>query len=206
MGSSSLSHSGATGKWLCLEFTNSVENYRLSVPLDDIPDYARWVAWSRRHGVISLVQADQLLMWGAHHGEGAREALAEAHALRIQLFRLLSARAAGAVPTDSQLQFLNDRLPESLKHLRIAAAEPDLVWQWEESFSPECLLWPVVRSAAELLTGPECAQLRQCGGDKCTWLFVDHSKNQSRRWCDMKICGNRAKSRKHYQKTRSPAS
>jgi predicted RNA-binding Zn ribbon-like protein len=198
MGSSSLSHSSATGKWLCLEFTNSIENYRLSVPLDDIPDFARWVAWSRRHGVTSPEQELQLVEWGAKHEAGAGVALADAHTLRIQLFRLLSARAAGAVPTDAQLQFLNERLPESLEHLRVAAEESDLVW-------PGCLLRPIVRSASELLTGAECAQLRQCGGDKCTWLFVDHSKNQSRRWCDMKICGNRAKSRKHYQKTRTPA-
>jgi len=45
-------------------------------------------------------------------------------------------------------------------------------------------------------------QVRQCRGDNCGWLFVDGSKNHSRRWCDMRDCGNRAKVRRHRLKQR----
>jgi predicted RNA-binding Zn ribbon-like protein len=66
-------------------------------------------------------------------------------------------------------------------------------------------LWPILRSAADLLTSPEVHAVKECGSDRCSWLFVDRSRTHRRRWCDMKSCGNRAKARRHYQKTRAQA-
>jgi predicted RNA-binding Zn ribbon-like protein len=59
-------------------------------------------------------------------------------------------------------------------------------------------LWPILWSAAELLTSDEREQVRECAGSACTWLFLDRSRNRSRRWCSMQTCGNRAKARRHY--------
>ena len=56
-------------------------------------------------------------------------------------------------------------------------------------------LWPVVRSAADLLTGPSLERVKRCPGEGCGWLFLDTSRNGSRRWCDMASCGNRARVR-----------
>jgi len=60
------------------------------------------------------------------------------------------------------------------------------------------MLWPAVRAAADLFTSEELEDVRVCASDICSWLFMDTSKNHTRRWCDMKSCGNRAKARKHY--------
>ena len=60
------------------------------------------------------------------------------------------------------------------------------------------LLAPVLWSAGALLTGPQLAQIRECANDECLWLFVDDSRNRTRRWCSMQSCGNRAKARRHY--------
>jgi predicted RNA-binding Zn ribbon-like protein len=68
------------------------------------------------------------------------------------------------------------------------------------------MLWPVLQSAAELLTSDEIHQVRECNSDRCTWLFVDRSRTHRRRWCDMKTCGNRAKARRHYQRTKKSKS
>jgi predicted RNA-binding Zn ribbon-like protein len=65
------------------------------------------------------------------------------------------------------------------------------------------MLWPVVRSAAELLTSDELGRVRECAADNCAWLFLDRSKNRSRRWCDMAVCGNRDKVRRFRQRSRS---
>lgn len=62
------------------------------------------------------------------------------------------------------------------------------------------MLWPVARSAAELLTSPDAQRVRECALRSCSWLFVDRSRNRRRRWCDMKTCGNRAKARRHYRR------
>ena len=43
-------------------------------------------------------------------------------------------------------------------------------------------------------------RIRRCTNDDCLWLFLDESKNGTRRWCDMASCGNRAKARRHYLK------
>jgi predicted RNA-binding Zn ribbon-like protein len=80
-------------------------------------------------------------------------------------------------------------------------------WSWHEPQPRfDSLLWPVVRSAAELLTSPEAAHVRECASDRCSWLFVDRSRTKCRRWCDMKVCGNRAKARRHYERKKRAAS
>ena len=68
------------------------------------------------------------------------------------------------------------------------------------------VLWPVAQSAAELLVQGSLERIRECPGQgTCGWLFLDLSKNASRRWCDMRVCGNRAKARRHYARTLPPA-
>src|ERR671930_579256 len=63
------------------------------------------------------------------------------------------------------------------------------------------VLAPVVWSAAELLTSGPLERVRECpGDDTCGWLFLDTSRNGSRRWCDMRTCGNRAKARRYYRR------
>ena len=64
-------------------------------------------------------------------------------------------------------------------------------------------VWLLARSAAELLTSAQLNRVRECGGVNCGWLFLDTSRNGSRRWCDMKSCGNRAKTQRHYKRKRS---
>lgn len=65
------------------------------------------------------------------------------------------------------------------------------------------MLWPVARSAADLLVSPDLARVRKCAGPTCDWPFVDMSRNRSRRWCDMRECGNRAKARRYSVRHRS---
>jgi predicted RNA-binding Zn ribbon-like protein len=62
------------------------------------------------------------------------------------------------------------------------------------------MLWPIASSAADLLTSERLKKVRLCEAKTCTWLFLDESRNHSRRWCDMKVCGNREKARRHYQR------
>jgi predicted RNA-binding Zn ribbon-like protein len=57
-----------------------------------------------------------------------------------------------------------------------------------------------VRSALRLIAMPDPERMKICGN--CGWLFIDRSKNKSRTWCDMAVCGNRAKATRHYRRTR----
>jgi predicted RNA-binding Zn ribbon-like protein len=65
------------------------------------------------------------------------------------------------------------------------------------------MLWPVARSAAELLTSERAGRVRECASETCSWLFLDGSRNGRRKWCDMASCGNRAKARRYYARHRT---
>ncbi|HEX6938971.1 MAG TPA: CGNR zinc finger domain-containing protein [Longimicrobiales bacterium] len=72
-----------------------------------------------------------------------------------------------------------------------------LRWAWRGAGEElEFPLWPVIRSAADLLASGDSRRIRVCAGPDCGWLFVDRSRNGMRRWCDMKLCGTREKARR----------
>ena len=70
-------------------------------------------------------------------------------------------------------------------------------------FTPDAILWPVAVAAADLLTTRDHPLLRECASDECSWLYLDTTRNHSRRWCDMKGCGNKAKVRRYRQRQAS---
>ncbi len=78
------------------------------------------------------------------------------------------------------------------------------IWDWQDDPEPalDRVLWPIIRSAAQLLIADELSRLKLCDADDCGWLFVDGSRNRSRRWCDMSDCGNRAKARRYRERQR----
>ena len=65
------------------------------------------------------------------------------------------------------------------------------------------MLWRLAVDASDLLTSTDLDRVRECSGDTCSWLFLDRSRNRSRRWCDMADCGNRAKARRHYSRLKA---
>ena len=90
---------------------------------------------------------------------------------------------------------------------RSACRAVQYAWQVEvpagaRPLSAPQLLAAVVWSAADLIVAARGNEIRQCANDACRWLFLDGSRNASRRWCDMSACGNRAKARRHYLKQR----
>src|SRR3989304_2884090 len=105
---------------------------------------------------------------------------------------------------EEELSVLNAVLGEAMARLRVVRQGDEFTWEWEGmEASHEAMLWPLARSAAELLTSEDHHRLGQCADERgCGWLFLDMSKNHSRRWCDMEDCGNRAKAMRHYRRER----
>jgi predicted RNA-binding Zn ribbon-like protein len=78
------------------------------------------------------------------------------------------------------------------------------VWVWDPVESPvEAILGPVALSALSVLTGSDLSRIKRCPGDHCGWLFFDATKNKRRRWCEMEVCGNRAKQKRRRLRGRS---
>ena len=59
-------------------------------------------------------------------------------------------------------------------------------------------------SALGLICEPQPERMKICGN--CGWLFIDRSKNRSRTWCDMAVCGNRVKANRHYHRKKKEVS
>ena len=97
---------------------------------------------------------------------------------------------------------MNAVLAPGLSQARLALKGKRVIWTWVETPALDRMLWPVARSAADLLTSEKRERVRACAGENCSWLFMDTSRNRSRQWCDMQSCGNRAKAKRYYQRRR----
>ena len=121
--------------------------------------------------------------------------------LREALYRIFKSVRQRPAATESDVDVLRNELSIAKSHQRLLRAGPGFVWAWDYlENAPDSSLWRVSISAADLLTSADLQKLRQCSGDECGWMFLDTSRNRTRRWCDMKDCGNRAKVRRFRRK------
>jgi predicted RNA-binding Zn ribbon-like protein len=196
-----------TGGKLCLDFANTAEGRVPAIRPEDerLSSYDALVAWGHQAGVLEERQAQQLLALAAAQPDEAAQVLAQAIALREAMYRLFSQVASGEAPAADDLERLNTALERGLAQARLALEGERAVWVWADTPALDRMLWPVARSAAELLTSEERERVRECAGETCSWLFMDTSRNRSRHWCDMQSCGNRAKAKRHYQRQRAGA-
>ena len=152
-------------------------------------------------GVLSQLVANRLYRIAREVAGRGETALQQAVRLREALFDIFSAVAEHRASPNHALALLNFAVQESAAHSRIVHTNRRFVMEWVGMDSDlDSLLWPIARAAADLLTSDDLANLRICASDQCAWLFLDHSKNHLRRWCDMKTCGNRVKARRHYER------
>jgi predicted RNA-binding Zn ribbon-like protein len=120
--------------------------------------------------------------------------------IREALFRICDAVAGSVSPAAADLDVLNEGL-ESVPQQRLCCSGACCEWRWPDGPTDlRRVLWPIIRSAAHLLTSPDAERIRQCEAPDCSWLFLDRSRGGRRRWCDMSSCGNRAKARRYYER------
>ncbi|MEJ2085668.1 MAG: ABATE domain-containing protein [Acidobacteriota bacterium] len=189
-----------SGGSLCLDFANTVAD-RPRNEQEHLKEYRDLLDWAAQVDIVDEEQMHRLARL-ARRLEGDAEAVfSRALDLRECLYRIFSRIAVNRPPADRDLDELNQWLTATLARLRLEARGEHLSWTWSDADTElESVLWPVVRSAADLLTSGELARVGECDGDPCSWLFVDRSRTGRRRWCDMKTCGNRDKARRYYRR------
>jgi predicted RNA-binding Zn ribbon-like protein len=194
---------------LCLELANTLGGLRGHEAPEHLVTYGDLVAWAVAAGAIGAERGAALRAEAERRPADAARALAEARALREAIHDAVSARVAGRPPRPADLETLNAALSRALARRRLCCDEQrcDASLGWDDDPSAlDAPLWPVAASAADLLTSPrDLARVRVCGGaveGRCGWLFVDETRSGTRRWCSMRDCGNRAKARRHYERTR----
>lgn len=127
----------------------------------------------------------------------AAEALVACRELREAAAEIFYAAVDSQTPPASQIKIVERCFRQAREHQRLAWSGSRLLWEWLPSeSSPDLPFWILSLSTARLLLSEDMRLLRACEKPDCRWLFLDTSKNHTRRWCDMKICGNRMKARR----------
>jgi predicted RNA-binding Zn ribbon-like protein len=182
---------------------------RPALPLEACLDFVNTLAWrGSARPTEHLGGLDDLLAWATRHAAAAPAVpdagLFEAGiALRELIHRVFAARAEDRPVTPADLAALNAALAAAPSRTALAPLDDAFAWQTAPAHPPSAigtLLAPVLWSAADLLAQGSRVVVRACANPDCRWLFIDASRNGSRRWCLMAACGNRAKAQRHYLK------
>jgi len=191
---------------LALDFTNTMGGKRGAVAREKLHTYSDLISWCSQARLIDKSVAEELALNAARSPEEAASVLIRAVELREAIYRIFAAVVETRRPSVDDIRLLNSELAAGLGRLRVVAGKgkTDFEWTWShETRALDQVLAPVARAAADLLISHGLlTHIHRCVADNCGWLFIDSSKNHSRRWCDMRDCGNRAKVRRHRMKQR----
>ena len=193
-------YTGGLGTF-ALEFVNTLGDRPLRRH-ERLRTYDDLLRWSAEAGLANARALRRQRQEATRRPRAARAVLARALELRESLYEVFAAGARGDAPAAAHLAVLNAALRRALPHQRLARRGTAMEWGWEGRDDLEYPLWPIARSAADLLVSSDAPLVQECASDACSWLFVDRSPGGRRRWCDMKVCGNRAKARRFYQRRR----
>lgn len=190
---------------ISLDFANTNNWHASATPEDYLHNYADLVEWGVRAGLISMENANQLNQNAEEHPEEASKSYEFAIQVREAIYRIFSNQYAGKPISETDLTLLNNLACRAMANLQLSLHGNKYHWQLQTNLEgANFILWPVSRAAADLLTSGLASRVRECEDDRgCGYLFIDNTKNHSRRWCSMESCGNRAKARRHYSKVQA---
>jgi len=188
---------------LCLAFANTLSWRGSPAPSESLGSFADLLGWLGGAASLPTEAVEQARRWSQADRQQTAAVFDQAIGLREAIYRLFSALAAREPVPASDLALLNRTLTDASPRRRVAEGSGGYAWETDGiEMSAAGLLATVLWSAADLLTRADRRRVRRCANDACLWLLIDESKAGARRWCDMSSCGNRAKSRRHYLKTR----
>ncbi len=194
---------------LCLDFINTLDDRPTAQPKELLENYSDLARFGEDTGILKPEQVDHLCEHVHLKPDEAEEAVRRAINLREAMYAVFSAsmnkQTVPVVAMDTLNAYIHDAaLHSRLVQREMVQVEGGMEWRFDDLASAfDALLWPIARAAADLLASSDLALVRACSSPTCQWLFLDTSKNHHRRWCSMKVCGNRAKVRKFYAKRKT---
>jgi len=189
------------GGALCLDFCNSGQGARNRNKEEWLTGFADLIDWLEAAGAIEGAHAARLRAEGAKSPEAAQELWLRALRFRDALARVFLAKTEARSADEADLRTVEAEYARSASFARLAPSADGFAWGVDaKAAALDAALRPLASSAVELLTSSRLARLRRCGNETCYWLFVDETRNCSRRWCEMASCGNLMKVRRHRAK------
>jgi len=192
-------HFHFTGGALCLDFANTLSWRRSPEPVERLVTIQDLISWGRQAGLVTRAETSRLVAHAIAHPRRSRIVLARARSLRELIFAVFEAISEERSPAEAEVRQLQSWIQRAIAQSRLLPGGVSYRWaSVDEGSTADRLLWSVARSAGDLLTSSWLRRAGQCSGRDCRWLWVDRTRNQSRRWCAMSACGYRAKARRHY--------
>jgi predicted RNA-binding Zn ribbon-like protein len=182
---------------LPLDLVNTLRGRATTNPREDLPTYEALLDFTTQAETLPPERVDDL-RGVALSNAGAAAAVADrARAFREALYCVLDAFMTEQPVASTDLRVVNDELRAALAHTQLEPGSQHFSWTVGDA-EPDLgePLWQVARATFELLLSPDLERVRECANHDCGWLFLDLSRNRSRKWCDMSSCGNRAKVRR----------
>jgi len=177
-----------------LDFANTVSWRASSRPVERLESAEDLVRWAKQSRVLTDRDARQLAQQVRRKLAPTTAAVARVRVLREAIYRVFSMIADSHQPNQSDMATINRVLSEAMRHIRVTRrAHGGFVSAWQKG--P-----PSLRRV--LLASEDLGRLKKCPSANCGWIFLDTTRNHTRRWCDMKVCGNRAKARRYYLRQR----
>ncbi len=170
-----------------------------------IRDFDDLVLWSRTSGLVTRPEAARLLRDIARHPAQRTRVISEARRLRRLLHDVFGAIAERKRIPAAQLDKLNREVKRASGSLELGVTATGLNWTNDPATGAALILHRLVWETAQLLTSADSQMVRSCANRECGWLFLDTTKNHSRRWCSMSDCGSRAKARRYYRRNKHAA-
>jgi predicted RNA-binding Zn ribbon-like protein len=180
-----------------LDFVNTLDNrFSDAGPEELLTCYADLTRFVRESGLSGMPPGNG----PKHNASAAAKALRSARELRESLAAVLYS-AGDADPDPRAIETLQRQYLSAERHRELSFRARRAAWKWAYAEKEaELPVWLLAKSAVELLTSDDMDRVRKCDSTTCRWLFLDTSRNHSRRWCDMKICGNRMKARRFHHR------
>lgn len=184
---------------VCLDYLNTISQYEPDRG-EDFQTFADVVEWAREFELADGDEAARVLELPEAVQEAGRRKAVE---LRRTLRRMAVALADGDPVRAEDAKLFGSWVGEALSGARMFEDGGGVRWEWAARGStPGSLLWPVVLDAAELFTSEAVKRVAACAADDCDWVFLRRARGRQRRWCSMSDCGNRAKARRHYERSK----
>ena len=194
-----------SGGALALDFANTVGGTHDRPTHDHLRGYGDIARFAVLAGGLQPSVAKRLAQGAERDPRRAAAVYELGIKLREAIWAVFSALASGESPRDVDLDLIADAAAAGRARSRLVYDRTGVGWSLApDADELERPLWGIAESAAEILTSSELRdRVKECASGECEWVFLDRSRNRSRRWCDMSDCGNRAKARRFHAKRRA---
>ena len=185
----------------CLDFVNTASQRREGPFKENLNSYQDLLGWGVQADALTAEEAERLAARAAADPQGAAAVVERGRALREAIYRVFTARLAGEpLPEADLARISEEHARAAVNRVLTPFGVGSCNFEWRASEELDRPLWPIALSAVNLAASEAAARVKECATDNCNWLFLDASKNRSRKWCEMSECGNRAKARRHYHR------